>query len=70
MRPTSESSCSLLHQLKVGGRMVIPVGDNPRSQELVRVTRTGDDDFEQEDIADVRFVPLIGKEGWESTEDE
>ena len=61
---------TLLHQLKIGGRMVVPVGDNPRSQELVRITRTGDDDFEQEDIADVRFVPLIGKEGWESTEDE
>ena len=61
---------TLLHQLKVGGRMVVPIGDNPRSQELVRITRTGDDDFEQEDIADVRFVPLIGKEGWESTEDE
>lgn len=61
---------TLLQQLKIGGRMVIPVGDNPRSQELVRVTRTSKDDFEQEDIADVRFVPLIGKEGWESAEDE
>ena len=61
---------TLLHQLKIGGRMIVPVGDNPRSQELVRITRTGDDDFEQEDIADVRFVPLIGKEGSESTEDE
>ncbi|WP_082072823.1 protein-L-isoaspartate(D-aspartate) O-methyltransferase [Hyphomicrobium sp. 99] len=61
---------TLLHQLKVGGRMVVPIGDNLRSQELVRITRTGDEDFEQEDIADVRFVPLIGKEGWETTEDE
>ena len=32
------------------------------SQELVRITRTGDDDFEQEDIAEHPFVPLIGKE--------
>ncbi|MBY0560464.1 protein-L-isoaspartate(D-aspartate) O-methyltransferase [Hyphomicrobium sp.] len=61
---------TLLHQLKVGGRMIVPIGDNFRSQELVRITRTGDEDFEQEDIADVRFVPLIGKEGWETAEDE
>lgn len=59
---------SLLHQLTVGGRMVIPVGSDPRAQELVRITRVDEDEFEQEDLADVRFVPLIGKEGWESTE--
>ena len=57
---------SLLHQLKIGARMVIPVGSDPRAQELVRVTRLDEDEYEREDIADVRFVPLIGKEGWES----
>ena len=57
---------TLLHQLTVGGRMVIPVGPDPRAQELVRITRVDEDEFEQEDLADVRFVPLIGKEGWES----
>ena len=57
---------ALLHQLKVGGRMVIPVGADQRSQELIRVSRVEADEFEQEDLADVRFVPLIGKEGWES----
>jgi protein-L-isoaspartate(D-aspartate) O-methyltransferase len=55
---------SLKQQLKVGGRMVIPVGDDPRVQELIRVTRTSEDTFESEDIADVRFVPLLGEEGW------
>ena len=35
-----------------------------RTQELVRVTRFSEDEFKTEDIADVRFVPLIGKEGW------
>jgi protein-L-isoaspartate(D-aspartate) O-methyltransferase len=55
---------SLKQQLKIGGRLVIPVGTNPRAQELVRVTRTSSDKFQSEDIADVRFVPLIGKEGW------
>lgn len=57
---------SLMRQLAVGGHMVVPVGRDPRSQELIRVTRTDEDEFEREDIADVRFVPLIGKEGWES----
>jgi protein-L-isoaspartate(D-aspartate) O-methyltransferase len=61
---------SLMHQLAVGGRMVIPVGSDPRAQELVRVTRVDEGEYEREDIADVRFVPLIGKEGWESKESE
>jgi protein-L-isoaspartate(D-aspartate) O-methyltransferase len=61
---------TLLHQLKVGGHMVIPVGRDQRSQELVRITRVDEDEFEQEEIADVRFVPLIGREGWESEEGE
>ncbi len=57
---------SLKKQLKIGGRLVIPIGNNPRVQELVRVTRVGESDFEYEDIADVRFVPLIGEEGWDA----
>ncbi|MBS0232195.1 MAG: protein-L-isoaspartate(D-aspartate) O-methyltransferase [Proteobacteria bacterium] len=65
-----ELPATLLYQLKVGARMVAPIGRNPRSQELVRITRAGEDDFDREDIADVRFVPLIGKEGWESADDE
>jgi protein-L-isoaspartate(D-aspartate) O-methyltransferase len=55
---------TLKRQLKIGGRLVIPVGADQRVQELVRVTRYADDGFKTEDIADVRFVPLIGKEGW------
>jgi protein-L-isoaspartate(D-aspartate) O-methyltransferase len=59
---------SLLQQLAVGGRLVIPVGSDPRTQTLVRITRVATDDYEREDIADVRFVPLIGKEGWSGTD--
>jgi protein-L-isoaspartate(D-aspartate) O-methyltransferase len=55
---------SLKEQLKIGGRLVIPVGMDQRSQELVRVTRVSADEYRSEDIADVRFVPLIGEEGW------
>ena len=56
----------LQQQLKVGGRLVIPVGTEVRAQELVRVTRVSQTEFRREDLADVRFVPLLGKEGWES----
>jgi protein-L-isoaspartate(D-aspartate) O-methyltransferase len=61
---------ALLHQLRVGGRMVVPIGTDPRAQELIRITRTGEDEYERVDIADVRFVPLIGREGWELPEEE
>jgi protein-L-isoaspartate(D-aspartate) O-methyltransferase len=55
---------SLKEQLKIGGRLVIPVGADQRSQELVRVIRISANEYLSEDIADVRFVPLIGEEGW------
>jgi len=59
---------SLKSQLAVGGRMVVPVGSNSRSQELIRITRREGGQFDREDLADVRFVPLIGEEGWELKE--
>ena len=59
---------SLLYQVKVGGQIIIPVGRDQRAQELIRITRVSENEFTREDIADVRFVPLIGKEGWESEE--
>jgi protein-L-isoaspartate(D-aspartate) O-methyltransferase len=57
---------SLKQQLKIGGRLVIPVGRDTRAQELIRVTRQSENDYKTEDIADVRFVPLLGEEGWPS----
>jgi len=54
---------SLLQQLAIGGRLVMPVGGE-RLQELVRITRTGTAQFEREDLGAVRFVPLIGDDGW------
>src|ERR1035437_8429432 len=55
---------SLKQQLKLGGRLVIPVGTDQRSQELVRGVRVSKNEYRSEDIADVRFVPLIGEQGW------
>ena len=54
---------TLLAQLAPGGRLVIPVGED-KAQELVRVTRRRDGSFEREDLGGVRFVPLVGAEGW------
>jgi protein-L-isoaspartate(D-aspartate) O-methyltransferase len=61
---------SLKQQLKIGGRLVIPVGADQRAQELVRVTRISTSEYRSEDIADVRFVPLIGEEGWDTANKE
>ncbi|KTG17492.1 MULTISPECIES: protein-L-isoaspartate(D-aspartate) O-methyltransferase [unclassified Guyparkeria] len=55
---------ALKHQLAIGGRLVVPVGSEDEVQELVRITRVGENDFRTEDIADVRFVPLVGEAGW------
>jgi protein-L-isoaspartate(D-aspartate) O-methyltransferase len=55
---------SLKAQLAVGGRLVIPVGETIGLQTLIRVTRAPADQYHKEEIADVRFVPLIGREGW------
>jgi protein-L-isoaspartate(D-aspartate) O-methyltransferase len=55
---------SLLRQLAIGGRLVMPVGSTPRFQRLVRVVRSGPETFEREELEDVAFVPLIGVEGW------
>ena len=63
-----EVPASLKRQLKVGGRMVIPVGLSNLAQELIRITRVSETAFDREDLADVRFVPLIGEEGWEDQE--
>jgi protein-L-isoaspartate(D-aspartate) O-methyltransferase len=54
---------ALKEQLAIGGRLVMPVGGT-EGQELVRVTRVGPDDFEEERLLPVTFVPLIGAEAW------
>jgi protein-L-isoaspartate(D-aspartate) O-methyltransferase len=53
----------LVDQLKMGGRMVIPIGDDTKTQELVRVTRK-DGGYVRENFGPCAFVPLIGAHGW------
>ena len=55
---------SLLEQLEIGGRLVMPVGEKDEVQTLYKVTRTSEDEYEQEEIGAVRFVPLVGAHGW------
>jgi protein-L-isoaspartate(D-aspartate) O-methyltransferase len=52
----------LLDQLAVGGRLVAPVGDDERGQNLVVVTRT-DKGFIRQTVFAVAFVPMVGKAG-------
>lgn len=55
---------ALLAQLAPGGRLVMPVGDPGGVQELIKVTKQDDGVLKQENLGAVRFVPLIGEEGW------
>jgi protein-L-isoaspartate(D-aspartate) O-methyltransferase len=54
----------LVEQLAPGGRIVMPVGDPGWVQQLVKVTKNDDGALVQQDLGGVRFVPLIGEEGW------
>ena len=55
----------LINQLKVGGRLVVPVGESREAQRLIRVIRTLTGRRE-EDHGACAFVPLIGQHGWRS----
>ena len=55
----------LLNQLKVGGKLVIPIGQDQKTQNLIRVTRT-EKNFKTEDFGACAFVPLIGEHGWKT----
>src|SRR5437763_5587715 len=53
----------LLAQLKIDGRLVIPVGEKREAQRLVRIIRT-DKSYQHEEHGPCAFVPLIGRYGW------
>jgi protein-L-isoaspartate(D-aspartate) O-methyltransferase len=54
----------LTEQLADGGRLVMPVGNPGSVQQLVKVTKAEDGSLRQSNLGEVRFVPLIGEEGW------
>jgi len=57
----------LVAQLKVGGRLVIPIGETRESQKLFRVIKT-ETGQKNEEHGNCQFVPLIGQHGWEKTQ--
>lgn len=54
---------SLIQQLKIGGILVIPIG-NEKSQEMVKYRKIDKNKITKETYGNFSFVPLIGKEGW------
>ena len=52
----------LLDQLAEGGRLLIPVGDREEQKLIVAERKNGQ--IEMQDVAPVRFVPLVGSHGW------
>jgi len=56
----------LVGQLRSGGILVIPVGGRLFPQELVRVRKDEKGQIERASLGGVAFVPLIGKEGFDS----
>lgn len=54
---------ALLEQLAIGGRLVIPHGDAD-NQRLVRITRNDERTYAEQELGHVRFVPLVGEQGW------
>ncbi len=53
----------LIAQLKIGGILVIPVG-NSRTQKMLRITKVADSKIRKEEFNDFAFVPLLGEDGW------
>jgi protein-L-isoaspartate(D-aspartate) O-methyltransferase len=54
----------LVKQLKIEGKLVVPVGDQ-ESQVMVRITRISEDEYKEEQLRQFKFVPLIGEKGWD-----
>lgn len=48
---------ALKKQLKIGGKLVIPVGQ--QQQQMIRLTRVGKEEYQQEQLENFRFVPLL-----------
>ncbi|GHE71654.1 protein-L-isoaspartate(D-aspartate) O-methyltransferase [Roseivirga thermotolerans] len=54
---------ALIDQLRVGGVLVIPVGD-AKTQRMLRITKTAENKVRTESFDNFKFVPLLGADGW------
>jgi protein-L-isoaspartate(D-aspartate) O-methyltransferase len=52
-----------LDQMKIGGLLVIPVGDDVK-QVMHRIKKISDHEFSKENFGDFKFVKLLGQDGW------
>lgn len=59
-----EIPSALAGQLAEGGRLLIPLGG--RDEQILHLFTKKENSLEQKDIAPVRFVPLVGRDSWES----
>ncbi len=53
----------LIAQLKVGGRLIIPVGDD-KKQSMFKFTKVSENKISKKSFKNFSFVPLLGKNGW------
>jgi len=53
-----------IQQLSIGGRLVIPVGDQTDEQKMMRITKISNTQTKTEILQDCKFVPLKGSLGW------
>jgi protein-L-isoaspartate(D-aspartate) O-methyltransferase len=60
---------ALREQLAVGGRLVLPVASEHGGQRLVLVERRGENQWREDDLGGVMFVPLVGAQGWPDRDD-
>ena len=60
----SHIPAALISQLAPGGRLVTPIGEPHGDQQLVKLTKRPDGTTVEQSLGGVRFVPLIGEEGW------
>jgi len=61
---------TLKEQLKIGGKLIIPVGKDQFSQDLTLITKIDKNKFSEQNLGPFVFVPLIGKEGWKEYSNE
>jgi protein-L-isoaspartate(D-aspartate) O-methyltransferase len=55
---------ALKEQVAIGGRLVIPVGEQRWRQTLRKIRRTTETEYEDESLGAVMFVPLVGEQAW------
>jgi protein-L-isoaspartate(D-aspartate) O-methyltransferase len=55
----------LLKQLAIGGRLIIPIGDE-NLQDLMLYIKEGEDRYREDNLGGCRFVKLIGEHSWKT----